>query len=200
MTQFSLFGAAVAPPDRTDLDGVLLALEAGWVRSDSGARLSVIVTDRWRADALVEEFHVRGVGCRSDDPSIVPAENGLAVRTGFSADLLPYAQLWTRGANQGPPPSFVLTSGGLRLWCIAAGRRDEVGYLLATAEPDGSTHTAANCSIGRFRRRRSLRCAPPRRPLRPGLAGEFREANAPPHGARRPCADACSEADWPGSA
>ncbi|HEY3736213.1 MAG TPA: hypothetical protein VGL26_02115 [Jatrophihabitans sp.] len=149
MTQFSLFGAAVAPPTLTDLDGVLLA-GGWWVRAEDGARLSVIVTDRWRADALVEEFHTRGVGCAGTDPSIVSAENGLAVRTGFTSDLFPYAQLWTRGANQGPPPNFVLGAGGLRLWCIAAGRRDELGYLLATAEPDGSTHTLAGAQLARF--------------------------------------------------
>jgi hypothetical protein len=149
LTQFSLFGAAVTPPTLGDLDGVLLA-GGWWVRSDSGARLSVIVSERWRADALVEEFHIRGVGCGAADPSVVPAENGLAVRTGFNAELLPYAQMWTRGANQGPPPSFVLGAGGLRLWCLAAGRNDDVGYLLATAEPDGSTHTAAGAQLARF--------------------------------------------------
>jgi hypothetical protein len=149
LTQFSLFGAAVTPPTLSDLDGVLLA-GGWWVRSDTGARLSVIVTERWRADALVEEFHIRNVGCAGSDPSIVPAENGLAVRTGFRAELLPYAQLWTHGANQGPPSSFVLGVGGLRLWCLAAGRHDEVGYLLATAEPDGSTHTAAGAQLSHF--------------------------------------------------
>lgn len=149
MTQFSLFGAAVSPPALEDLDGVLLA-GGWWVRADGGARLSVIVTDRWRADALVEEFYVRGVACAGTDPSVVTAENGLAVRTGFAAELLPYAQLWTRGANQGPPADFTLGAGGLRLWCIAAGRRDELGYLLATAEPDGSTHTLAGAQLARL--------------------------------------------------
>jgi hypothetical protein len=149
VTQFSLFGAAVTPPALDDLDGVLLA-GGWWVRSDAGARLSVIVAERWRADALVEEFHIRGVGCVASEPSVVPAENGLAVRTGFSPDLWHFAELWTRGANQGPPPSFALSAGGLRLWCVAAGRHDDVGYLLATAEPDGSTHSAAGAQLARF--------------------------------------------------
>ena len=48
MTQFSLFGAAVAEPCVDDLDGVLLA-GGHWVRSGTGARLSVVVADRWRA-------------------------------------------------------------------------------------------------------------------------------------------------------
>lgn len=149
MTQFSLFGAAVAAPTLSDLDGVVLA-GGWWVRSDAGARLSVIVADRWRADALVEEFHIREIGCRATDPAVVAAENGLAVRTMFTEDLLPHALLWTRGANQGPPPNFSLSAGGLRLWCLAAGQRDEVGYLLATAEPDDPIHVSAGAQLARI--------------------------------------------------
>ena len=56
MTQFSLFGAAAAEPTLDDLDGVLLA-GGHWVRSAGAtARLSVVVADRWRADALAAEF------------------------------------------------------------------------------------------------------------------------------------------------
>lgn len=149
MTQFSLFGAAVAAPTLTDLDGVLLG-GGWWVRSEAGARLSVIVADRWRADALVKEFAIRGIGCKPTEPSVVSAENGLAVRTTFTEDLLPFALLWTRGANQGPSPSFSLSAGGLRLWCLAAGRRDDVGYLLATAEPDDLIHKAAGAQLARM--------------------------------------------------
>ncbi len=149
VTQFSLFGAAVAAPTLTDLDGVLLG-GGWWVRSEAGARLSVIVADRWRADALVHEFHIRGVGCKPSDPSVVGAANGLAVRTTFTDDLLPYALAWTRGANQGPPPDLSLSPGGLRLWCLASGRRDDVGFLLATAEPDDVIHTSAGAQLARM--------------------------------------------------
>ncbi|MEO6885685.1 MAG: hypothetical protein ABI232_05270 [Jatrophihabitantaceae bacterium] len=146
MTQFSLFGAAVAEPSLADLDGILLA-GGQWVRAGDTARLSVVVADRWRADALAEEFARRGVG--ATDP-IVPAEGGFGVRTAFATDLVPEAQRWTRGANQGPPTEFVLTAGALRLWTIAAGRRDDVGYLLATAEPDDSVHLAGGAQLSRL--------------------------------------------------
>ena len=149
MTQFSLFGAAVAEPARDDLDGVLLA-GGHWVRSADTARLSVVVADRWRADALVEEFYVRGVGCPPGEPAVTIAEGGLGVRTTFHAELLPLARRWTRGANEAPPAEFVLTAGGLRLWAIVAGRGEDIGYLLATDEPDDAIHLAAGAQLSRL--------------------------------------------------
>jgi hypothetical protein len=144
--QFSLFGAAAADPVLADLDGVLLA-GGHWVRSGEAARLSVVVDDRWRAEALAEAFAVRGVG---DPQPIGSAEEGIGVRTAFSAELLAAANRWMRGAREDPPPDFVLTPGGLRLWAIAAGRRDESGYLLGTAEPDDSVHLAGGAQLSRL--------------------------------------------------
>jgi hypothetical protein len=151
MTQFSLFGAEVAEPALDDLGGVLLA-GGHWVRTGAGARLSVVVAERWRADALVAEFAARAVA--ADREAIVPAEGGLGVRTGFCTALEPHASAWTRGADEGPPPGFVLTAAGLRLWAIAAGRRDEAGYLLPTsptgyARIGGGTPTAPNDPVHR---------------------------------------------------
>ncbi len=146
MTQFSLFGAAVAEPVLDDLGGVLLG-GGHWVRSPSGARLSVVVADRWRADALAAAYAARGV---SGPDAVIAAEGGFAARTGFSPDLVAVAGQWTRGAIEGPPPGFVLTPGGLRLWAITAGHPDEVGYLLATAEPDDAVHLAGGAQLSRL--------------------------------------------------
>lgn len=146
MTQYSLFGAAVVEPSLDDLDGVLLA-GGQWVRSADSARLSVVVADHWRAEALAVEFTRRGVEAPD---AIVPAEGGFGVRTGFTPMLVPAAQRWTRGANQGPPPGLRIESGGLRLWAIAAGRPDEAGYLLATDEPDDATHQVAGAQLARL--------------------------------------------------
>lgn len=148
MSQFSLFGAAAAEPTLADLDGVLLA-GGWWVRVEGVARLSVVVEDRWRATALVEEFALRGVEAEPDE-AIVDAEAGFGVRTGFHATLNPLANRWSRGANVDPPADFVLSAGGLRLWAIAAGRRDDVGYLLATALPDDRVHTAGGSQLSRL--------------------------------------------------
>jgi len=144
--QFSLFGAAAAEPSLADLDGVLLA-GGHWVRALGGARLSIVVADRWRADALAEAFDVRGLGV---DEAVVAAEGGFAARTAFTTELLDYAARWTRGANQDVPADFALTAGGLRLWAIATGRRDEAGYLLGTAEPDDALHLAGGAQLSRL--------------------------------------------------
>lgn len=146
MTQFSLFGAEAAPPALDDLDGVLLA-GGHWVRSPAGARLSVVVAHRWRAEALAGAFEERGVG---GPDAIVPAEAGFGVRTAFSAQLVESAARWLRGANEGLPLGFRLGAGGLRLWAIAAGRRDDVGYLLATAAADDPIHQAAGAQLSRL--------------------------------------------------
>jgi hypothetical protein len=146
VTQFSLFGAAAAEPSLDDLDGVLLA-GGHWVRSDGRARLSVVVADAWRAEALAGEFARRAVEAPD---CIVPAEGGFGARTDFSPDLLACAARWTRGANEGPPSGFTLSAGALRLWAVAAGRRDEVGYLLGTAEPDDAIHLAGGAQLARL--------------------------------------------------
>jgi hypothetical protein len=146
VTQFSLFGAEAASPELTDLDGVLLA-GGHWVRSSSGARLSVVVADRWRADALASAFEDRGVG---GPDAVVPAASGFGVRTAFREELGEHAARWTRGANQDLPLGFRLAAGGLRLWAIAAGRLDDVGYLLATADADDPIHRAAGAQLSRL--------------------------------------------------
>lgn len=145
MTQFSLFGAEASSPSLGDLDGILLA-GGRWVRSGDGARLSVVVDAPWRADALVAVFTELGVG--GDDP-VVPAATGLGVRTAFHPDLTPHAARWTRGANQGLPTGFTLTAGGLRLWAVAAGRRDGAGYLFTTPADD-VLHVAAGAALSRL--------------------------------------------------
>lgn len=148
MTQFSLFGAAAAAPTIADLDGVVLA-GGWWVRHDDAARLSVIVPDAWRAEAMAAEFGTRRIGCPDGEAAITKAESGLCVRTGFHPVLLAPARAWTFGASQGPPPDLSLSPGALRLWCLAAGRRDEVGFLLATAAPDDAIHTAGGAQLSR---------------------------------------------------
>ena len=104
-----------------------------WVRHADGARLSVVVGERWRADGLAAEFAARDL---AGDDSVIAAEDGWSARTVFAAELAEPAQRWSRGANEGPPPASPCPPAGLRLWAIAAGTRDEAGYLLRTARAD----------------------------------------------------------------
>ncbi len=151
--QFSLFGAAAIEPSRADLDGLVLA-GGQWVRSGSPhparddlpadrARLSVLLAPGWRVAALVDELARRDL-----DGEVVDAEGGLvAVRTPFQSDLVAAARRWTRGAVTVPPPGLVLSAGGLRLWAVAAGRVDEVGYLLGTPALDHPVHRAGGAQL-----------------------------------------------------
>jgi hypothetical protein len=146
MSQFSLFGAEAAQPSVEDVDGVMLA-GGQWVRGSGTARLSVLVADRWRADALAVEFAQRAP---ADPDAVVAANEGYSVRTGFSADLGTQAARWLHGAREEPPPGLSLTPGGLRLWTIVTGRPDGSGYLLGTARADPAVHLAAGAQLARL--------------------------------------------------
>jgi hypothetical protein len=147
--QYSLFGAAAAPPALDDLDGVLLA-GGHWSRSAEAARLSVVVADRWRADALAAEFAVRDLDDEDGSGAAATPGGGWSARTARSSVLLQPAARWIRGAAEVPPSGLDLTPGALRLWAIAAGRHDEAGYLLGTAAPDRPLHLAAGAQLSRL--------------------------------------------------
>lgn len=149
--QFSLFGAESVAPTLDDLAGVLLA-GGHWVRRGDAvpgsvrpARLSVLVEDQWRQDALVAELRTRGLTGEAVQ------ENGRrAARTGFEPALGEMAAGWIRGASIAPPTDLVLSAGGLRLWAICAGRQDEAGYLLPTASHDDPAHRVAGAQLARL--------------------------------------------------
>jgi hypothetical protein len=144
--QFSLFGAEAADPGLSDLDGILLA-GGHWARSGSSARLSIVVADPWRAQAVMSAFAERHV---ADQQGIRDAEFGYAVRTEFTAELAGQASRWSRGSRDVPPRDLALTAGGLRLWAISSGRMDQAGYVLATADADDAVHQAAGSQLARL--------------------------------------------------
>lgn len=166
VSQLSFFSADLTPPRVEDLGG-LLAAHGQISRSESGSRLSILVADEWRAKALLREFRVRDIegrhmpadqaragGLLEELDSLVeggsaPAEQGgpteVLIRTDRSAALDFLAADWTKGAVKSAPPGLVAGAGLLRCWTIAAGRRDESGFLLGldrhapdTFEPLGS--------------------------------------------------------------
>lgn len=161
--QFSLFGAEAGELVLADLDGVLLG-GGQWLEAADGARLSAVVVDRWRADALADAFGALGVGDPpstgpsthsssdpSSDPSTGPSTAGggapvgetgtgaFVARTAVTPSLRPVAARWRRGAATAPPDDLVLSAGGLRLWAVTSGSADEVGYVLRTPQvPDAA--------------------------------------------------------------
>lgn len=129
--QPSLFDAELAEPRPADLAG-LLAGPGQVVRMGGTARVSVVVDAAWRAGALLAAFQARGLaGTR-----VPTADEHIGVRTAFCAALAPLAGQWLRGAATLPPPNLLLDGPSLRLWALAAGRRDTEGYQLGLTGPD----------------------------------------------------------------
>jgi len=116
MSQMSLFSAGAREPQLADLEG-LLAGPGQVVRRGDAARVSVVVTSGWRADALTAEMAALAVEAQTE-----PAEPGsVTVRTPWLPGLLEVANRWTRGAVKLPPSGWVLDGGRLRWWCLCAG-------------------------------------------------------------------------------
>lgn len=147
--QFSLFGAETAEPALSDLDGLLIA-GGDWVRReqepDEASRLSILVADQWRVDALLAELAARGLAA-DQTPG---ADDLVAVRTEKTPKLAALAKSWRQGASLRIPAGFQLSPAGLRLWAIAVGRSDEVGYFLPTAERNADLHRAGGAQLSRL--------------------------------------------------
>ncbi|MDV6011368.1 hypothetical protein [Haloechinothrix sp. LS1_15] len=140
MAQLTFFSAEASAPAVTDLAGLLCGSGQIACFADTAARLSVVVAEQWRAEALLAECGARGV-----DAQVTAAEDGLpCVRTAFRADLLPLARAWTRGAVKAVPGDLALDGAMLRLWMLAcgwpSGKRGGRGYLLQLDTRATGTH------------------------------------------------------------
>jgi hypothetical protein len=123
--QASLFSAVLAEPRPADVAGVL-AGGGQVIRMGGTARVSVVVTQEWRAAALLAAFDRRGLtGSR-----VPTVDDHIGVRTAFCTVLAPVADAWLHGTVTRPPADFRADGLALRLWAIAGGRRDSLGYLL----------------------------------------------------------------------
>jgi hypothetical protein len=148
--QLSFFSADALPPSVADVEG-LLAGPGQVVRRADGARVSVVVIEEWRTEALVDALSVVGL-----DAELVPGSEGrTAVRTPFVPALLPVALRWTSGAVKLPPPGLQLDGPRLRWWAIAAGRdaghRDPAGrgegYTLGLGASDEQAWPAVGAAL-----------------------------------------------------
>ncbi|MFV0533367.1 MAG: hypothetical protein ACK5MR_06925 [Cumulibacter sp.] len=127
--QLPLFESDGAELSVDDLDGVLLGT-GHVVRRDGQARVSVLVDEVWRAEALCAEFDARGL----DTTYEINRDEGsaLLVRTALTDRLNPIAERWQLGRRR-TGRTIKLTGAALRLWVLCAGRRTEAGYLLGLA-------------------------------------------------------------------
>ena len=141
--QLSFFSAEARPPSVDDLEG-LLAGPGQVVRRDGLARVSVVVAEPWRVDALAAALADLGF-----EPETAPSSDGsgTTVRTPFSPALLPLALRWTSGAVTLPPVGFVLDGRRLRWWALAAGRPDAGGYALGLGQNDDAAWSAVGAAL-----------------------------------------------------
>lgn len=136
MSQLSFFAAESVPPAVEDLCG-LLAAPGQIVMVGTGARLSVVVEQSWRAAALADMITEAGLV-----PEITRTdENHPLVRTAVDARLCSIATEWTRGAVKTVPPRWVPGPRELRAWILAAGAPDADRYLLGLDPHAPDTHS-----------------------------------------------------------
>jgi hypothetical protein len=136
VSQLSFFSAESVPPAVADLTG-MLAAPGQVVLVGSGARLSVVVEDVWRAEALAEMIVEAGLA-----PEIARTdENNPLVRTAVDARLVGIAGDWTRGAVKTVPPQWLPGPRELRAWTLAAGTPEADRYLLGLDPHAPDTHS-----------------------------------------------------------
>ncbi|MFB9304371.1 hypothetical protein [Kibdelosporangium philippinense] len=132
----SFFSAEANQPGVCDLAGLLCTSGQVAHFARRAARLSVVLDELWRRDALAQAFAERGI-----DPEVgLSEEDHPLVRTAFRTDLIGMADAWTRGAVKSVPVGFALDGAALRLWVLAAGRWVDNGYLLGLDPRAPETH------------------------------------------------------------
>ncbi len=141
--QLSLFSADARTGGVADLAGLLCG-PGQVVRFGDGstARLSIVLADDRRADALLAECAQRDVPAE-----LVDTPTGATVlRTAFRADLVALAGSWARGAVKAVPPSFELDGASLRIWLLGAGV--DAGAIALDPQAPG-THAALQAAVAR---------------------------------------------------
>jgi hypothetical protein len=136
VSQLSFFSADSVPPAVGDLTGVLAA-PGQIVMVGSGARLSVVVDQRWRAEALAEMIHEAGLVAEITHTD----EDTPLVRTEVDVRLRPIASEWTRGAVKTMPPQWLPGPRELRAWVLVAGSPEADRYLLGLDPHAPDTHS-----------------------------------------------------------
>lgn len=134
--QMSFFSAEAMSPGVVDLGGLLCGQGQITHFAHAAARMSVVVDEPWRQQALAGTFAERGV-----QAELTESEEGhLLVRTAFRNDLIPLADSWTEGAVKAVPRGLALDGAFLRVWATAFGRWVDSGYLLGLDEQAPETH------------------------------------------------------------
>ncbi|WP_318783713.1 hypothetical protein [Plantactinospora soyae] len=140
--QLSLFGVEANDPATGDLAG-LLAGPGEVVRMGGTARVSIVVDAAWRVHVLVAELARRGLSASW----IGRVEEQHGVRTSYTTRLAPLSASWLRGTAKRPPPGFFLNGPRLRLWAAAAGRAEQLGFVLRLGPADEGCWEAVGAAL-----------------------------------------------------
>lgn len=169
--QLSLFSAETQEPAIDDLAG-LLAGPGQSMHSAMGARISVVVPDLWRAEAICADILLTGIDaeCVWSDENSPPAraesnfvrartesdfalargEANLALaRTEANPRLTVLHRAWSAGAVKAVPDGWSPSARALRLWVLAAGHRDGLHYVLGLDPHAPDTHAPLATSLMR---------------------------------------------------
>ncbi|WP_132992392.1 hypothetical protein [Gordonia zhaorongruii] len=135
MSQMSLFSADTEDPVIDDLAG-LLAAQGQSVHTDFGARVSVVVSAQWRADAIAAD--IAGTGLEAE--TLTSEEGSPIARTEANPRITALHRRWSSGAVKSMPDGWTPSARALRLWVLAAGRHDGPHYLLGLDYSAPGTH------------------------------------------------------------
>lgn len=144
MGQLSFFSAETDEPAVGDLAG-LLATHGQAVRSAAGTRVSIVVADQWRAEAIVADMIEAGL----DAATATSDEGSPMARTAPTPALDALHVAWSAGAMKAMPAGWVPSPRALRLWVLAAGERDEDRYLLGLDPHAPESHASLATALMR---------------------------------------------------
>jgi hypothetical protein len=138
VSQLSFFSAESVPPAVADLTGMLAATgQVLLANNGQAARLSVVVDNMWRAQALADMITESGL-----EPEIGRTdEDNPLVRTAVDPRLAGIAAEWTRGAVKTVPPQWLPGPRQLRAWVLASGTPEADRYLLGLDPHAPDTHS-----------------------------------------------------------
>lgn len=141
----SLFSAELEDPAISDLAG-LLAAQGQSVHTSTGARVSVVVFDQWRAEAIRDDIAATGL-----DAEIVRSEEGSPIaRTEANPRITALHREWSAGAVKHVPEGWTPSPRALRLWVLSAGHPDGAHYVLGLDPHAPDTHAPLATALMRI--------------------------------------------------
>lgn len=131
----SLFSAETEDPAIDDLAG-LLAAQGQSLHTAVGARVSVVVTAQWRAEAIRADILETGIEAETAHSE----EGSPLARTEANPRLTALHRRWSSGAVKSVPEGWTPSPRALRFWVLAAGRPEGVHYVLGLDPHAPETH------------------------------------------------------------